>query len=157
MSEPEWQCARCDRKYENPEAASAFVCDVLLPSGASTSCAVVELLTQATGAKRANGGKVRMSLIPPVVMLELAAVLTRGAVKYQVHNWRKGLTYSSTYDSLQRHLAAWWDGEENDSESGLHHLAHVLCNAAFLLTYVRDVEAGKLSKEIDDRYRVPTT
>ena len=34
---------------------------------------------------------------------------------------------------LRRHLPAWKEGEAVDTESGLPRLAHVLCNAAFLV------------------------
>jgi hypothetical protein len=35
--------------------------------------------------------------------------------------------------ALLRHINAWRRGEKCDDESGLHHLAHALCNVAFLL------------------------
>ena len=33
---------------------------------------------------------------------------------------------------MQRHLTSFMEGEENDSESKLHHVGHILCNALFL-------------------------
>lgn len=37
------------------------------------------------------------------------------------------------YDAAIRHLTAWWDGERNDPESNLPHLAHAACCIIFLL------------------------
>lgn len=37
------------------------------------------------------------------------------------------------YDAAIRHLTAWWDGECNDPESNLPHLAHAACCIIFLL------------------------
>lgn len=37
------------------------------------------------------------------------------------------------YDAAIRHLTAWWDGERNDPESQLPHLAHAACCVIFLL------------------------
>ena len=46
-------------------------------------------------------------------------------------NWKKGLDTNEVLDSLTRHLFALISGEENDPESGLPHMGHLLCNAMF--------------------------
>jgi hypothetical protein len=75
--------------------------------------------------------KLRMDLLPPKSIEELAKVLTYGAEKYGDNNWQN--VESHRYNAaLLRHLFAWMGGEERDGESGIHHLSHVLCNAAFL-------------------------
>lgn len=50
-------------------------------------------------------------------------------------NWEKGMDWSRVYSSLMRHLLAWWNGEDNDPETGLPHVAHIATNAAFLVAY----------------------
>lgn len=97
-------------------------------------------------AKRFNKGKVQMSLLPKSLLEETAKVLMFGAQKYDKNNWRKGMKYTSVYDSLQRHLTAWLDGEDIDEESGELHLAHAACNIAFLIEYYTK-QVGE-----DDRY-----
>ena len=82
-----------------------------------------------------DSGKLRMDLIPPEATIALAEVLTMGANKYDDHNWREGIKYSRIVAALKRHLTAWEAGEIYDSESKLNHIAHVLCNAAFLITF----------------------
>lgn len=81
---------------------------------------------------RYNQGKPRHDLVSWPAINELAKVLTAGAQKYADRNWEKGLSYSDTFASLQRHLTSWYGGEEYDQETGLPHMAHVLCNAMFL-------------------------
>ena len=54
-----------------------------------------------------------------------------GAKKYAPENWKKGLDRTEILESAQRHLIALFDGEENDSESGLSHAGHILCNMMF--------------------------
>jgi hypothetical protein len=62
------------------------------------------------------------------------------------NNWKKGLKYSEICESLQRHLNAFVQGENNDPESKLAHIGHILCNAMFLsyMTLFRT--------DLDDRY-----
>jgi hypothetical protein len=89
--------------------------------------------------------KLRMDLIPASAIESLAEVLTYGAKKYADRNWEKGIKWGRVYAATLRHLLAWWRGENLDPESGLPHLAHAMCNIAFLL------EFSKKRKEFDDR------
>ena len=105
----------------------------------------------AESADRFNEGKPRMGLNPAEPLMEMAWVLTGGAVKYGDHNWRKGLSYTSVLDSMERHIAAFKKGQDNDEESSYHHMAHVMCNAAFLIQYHVD----GMGATFDDRYKAP--
>jgi len=82
---------------------------------------------------RRNEGKLRYDLVSPEAIKTLAAVYTEGAKKYADRNWEKGLPFMEIFASLQRHAWAWAAGEDMDSESGLHHMAHVMWNAAAIL------------------------
>lgn len=66
----------------------------------------------------------RFELLPWEELSEIARVYGYGANKYAPDNWKKGYAWSQNYGALIRHARAWWLGEERDSESGLHHLAH---------------------------------
>ena len=83
--------------------------------------------------KKFDSGKLMLDLIPPEATRALGEVLTYGAQKYGPNNWR-GVEPRRYEAALQRHLLAWKEGEQRDAESGLHHLKHVLTNAAFLVT-----------------------
>ena len=70
-----------------------------------------------------------------------------GAEKYTPNNWKKGLKYTEVIESLQRHMNAFIDGEDNDQESKLSHVGHIMCNAMFL-SYM-----FLFRKDLDDRFR----
>jgi hypothetical protein len=90
--------------------------------------------------------KLRLDLLDPYAIEQLAAVLTFGAGKYQPHNWRKGISKSRLIAAALRHLFAYLRGEDNDRESGLSHVAHAMCNLMFLLGLEH-------RPELDDRYK----
>lgn len=79
-----------------------------------------------------DAGKQRWSLLPWRAVSLLVDVLTFGAKKYGAQSWRN-VDPTRYDDALGRHLYAWRIGERNDPESGLPHLAHALCNVAFML------------------------
>lgn len=92
--------------------------------------------------KKHDAGKLRYSLLPQGTEEAILQVLEFGAKKYGANNWQL-LADAETryYDALRRHLAAYNAGEALDADSGLPHLAHVLCNAAFLLWFQQKKEA----------------
>ena len=77
--------------------------------------------------------KPRMSLLPKGALNAVIRVLEFGASKYQADNW-KHVPEAKTryYDAMQRHIDAWWHGEQKDPETGEHHLAHAICCGMFL-------------------------
>jgi len=90
--------------------------------------------------------KPQMGLLPPRALVEVAEIYTLGAQKYAPYNWAKGMAWSRIYDALQRHLHAFWAGEDLDEESAKCHLAHAAWGCLTLLEYRR------LHQELDDRY-----
>jgi len=82
-----------------------------------------------------DAGKPRFELIPTYPIRMLAAVYTMGAKKYADENWRQGIAWGRIYGALQRHLTAFWEGENLDPESGLPHLAHAMWGCVTLLWY----------------------
>lgn len=99
-----------------------------------------------TGAKKANKGKPRMSLIPWLPLQEVAKVLTVGAEVYGDHNWRKGMPYSVNIDAALRHIYKFINGADDDDDSKLSHLAHAIVDLMFVLEY-KLTDTGE-----DDRY-----
>jgi 5'(3')-deoxyribonucleotidase len=120
---------------------------------------------------RYNTNKNRLGLIPTDASEGIGDVLTYGANKYTytnflddngniiktekgihegenvqvitgANNWRLGMKWSTVIDSLERHLLAFKNGEDNDPESGCMHIDHILTNAAFLRTYYRVYPQG---------------
>lgn len=99
-------------------------------------------LTTATGGRKFDGNKLEYGLIPPLAMKEMVKVLTFGAQKYERDNWKRVPDSKRRYfDALERHIWAWKMGEQNDSETGINHLAHAMCCLFFL--YEHDVLYSK--------------
>ena len=83
-----------------------------------------------------DNDKLRWSLLPSGTIAQVIAVLEYGAKKYAINNWIEVPDAKTRYyDAAMRHLDAWWNGEDNDSESGLPHLAHAACCLLFLLWF----------------------
>lgn len=114
----------------------------------------------------------RHDLIPIGPLRELAEHFGRGARKYEDHQWRKGYEWSKSYSAIQRHLTAFWGGEDYDlctndpdgcktppeasndvyeagtcyNHTGSHHMVAVAWHAFVLL------EFKETFTEFDDRY-----
>lgn len=90
--------------------------------------------------------KPQLHLVPPVSMIYEAVAMEDGAKKYGPYNWRKKKVQLSIYISAaQRHIQAYWDGEDNARDSKKPHLAHA---KACLGIIIDALETGNL---IDDR------
>jgi hypothetical protein len=78
--------------------------------------------------------KVPTHFVPPIAQLHLATAMADGARKYGPFNWREEPVSATTYKSaIDRHLAAWFDGEDTAKDSKCHHLAHVMACCALIL------------------------
>ena len=72
--------------------------------------------------------------------------LLEGFCKYGRSNWRMaGVRASIYYDACRRHIGAWFEGEDNDPQSGLPHMSHALACLAII------VDAKACGKLKDDR------
>lgn len=105
------------------------------------------MVDAATGGEKGTKPE-RMGLLPWDALTTLSRVYGFGATKYAEHNWRRGYKWSLSFDALQRHLAAFWTGEDRDPESGLPHLAHAAFHVLTLLVFSGDARYAPL----DDRY-----
>ena len=82
---------------------------------------------------KADQGKPCPSLVPVSLIEAVTAIRMYGSQKYgDPENWRK-VEPQRYRDALYRHWLAYLKGEKCDQESGLPHLWHLACNAAFLI------------------------
>ena len=98
-------------------------------------------------AERFNNGKLQWGLVDFPSLEDMVRVLEFGAKKYAPNNWKKGFPTVELSESLMRHLFAYLGGEDNDPESGLPHVGHIMCNAMFLSYMMRN------KPEFDNRNR----
>lgn len=90
--------------------------------------------------------KPQLNLIPASAQILESVVMALGAEKYGPFNWRESAVRASIYvAAAMRHLLAWADGQNEDPESGVSHLAHVRACMGIVL------DAQSLGKLEDDR------
>ncbi len=94
----------------------------------------VRMIDPDTGGEKGQKD-VRLHAIPWESLAELGRVYAFGETKYADYNFRKGYKWSLSYDALQRHIGAFWNGEDNDQESSLGHLAHATWHCITLLFF----------------------
>jgi len=96
--------------------------------------------------KKFDSEKPKMYLLPPKATVEVAKVLTFGAAKYDEDNWRKLEDAQNRYSGgALRHIFSHLDGELEDPETNLSHLAHAICCLMFKLEL--ELEDGKGKEE----------
>lgn len=117
-------------------------------------------------ASRYNSNKPRHALIPAYALRELAKVYTIGAEKYTryddggkliedgSYNWRRGMSWMSVMDSVERHIAKFKHGSDFDTDYppdllAKHGQTYHLANAAWGLFTL--LEYYKIYPQGDDR------
>lgn len=104
----------------------------------------VERTVSSTGGQKETK-LARFDLVPPGPLWDLAEHYGRGAKKYSSRNWERGYEWSKSYQALQRHLTAWWGGEDRDPELGNNHLVAAAFHVFALLEFINT------HPEFDDR------
>lgn len=103
--------------------------------------------TKPTNPKDAIGcSKLPLDLVPDTLLVHAATAFAEGASKYGSYNWRVAGVRASIYRAaMGRHLMKWWNGEDCDPKTLVHHLASVIACAGILL------DAEECYKLNDDR------
>lgn len=96
--------------------------------------------------RKDDEGKLRYDLLPVGPLETLVAVYNFGAKRYSDNNWRKGISWGRIFGAINRHLWAFWRGEDLDKESGLPHLAHAAWGCLTLMEYMKN------RPDLDDRW-----
>jgi len=102
--------------------------------------------------------KPRLELVPWEPIEQVALVMTYGALKYTAENWKTSdgdpEIEKRFWGALLRHISDIKQGEKFDSDTGLHHLAHIACNAFFLIWFKRkELTTLKNNPELMERWR----
>jgi len=85
-------------------------------------------------------------LIPYRVLNYLGDIYLYGCNKYDENNWRKGMEWGKIFAAFNRHSGQWYNGEDLDKESGMHHIGHALWQL-FCLSWFE-----KWKPDYDDRW-----
>ena len=103
--------------------------------------------TKPTNPKDALGTKkAPLHLVPTGPLYKVGLAMLEGGRKYGAHNYRAmGTRASVYYDAAMRHITQWWEGEDVDPDSGIHHLM----KAAACLFVQRDSQM--MGNDVDDR------
>lgn len=102
-------------------------------------------VTSSTGAEKGTK-EARYDLIPVPALDYLARLYGKGAEKYSEHNWRLGYNWSLSYSAAQRHMAAFWSGEDLDPETQVPHVINAAFHMFALATFLTE------HPELDDRF-----
>lgn len=87
-----------------------------------------------------------MDLVPDT--RGVAQAFAYGAKEYGRYNWCKGLTFGQTFAAAKRHMDAFWfDLEELDQKSGVHHIDCASAELLMLRTLIRH------RPDLDDRFK----
>lgn len=71
--------------------------------------------------------KAPLSVVPMNVIVEIGIGMLEGTCKYGRHNYRAvGVRSSVYFDATMRHLIAYWEGEDDDPDSKMSHIAKAL-------------------------------
>lgn len=105
-------------------------------------------ITDATTGGQKGSKQCQIGAVDPQAIMQVGLVAGFGNDKYERYNFAKGYKWSLSYDALQRHLMAFWNGQNNDEESGLPHLAHAAWHCLALLTF------SLRNRGTDDRFPI---
>lgn len=139
LDEAVGQMERLQAELEQAKSERDAMLEVVLPCSAKDDFKGVNFDTfNPDQTAKADANKPRPTLVPVSLIQAVTAIREYGCAKYNApDNWKQ-VEPQRYKDALYRHWLAYLQGEQNDSESGLPHLWHLACNAAFLIEMERE-------------------
>lgn len=75
----------------------------------------------------------QFTVVPFPVIWEVGVAMLEGARKFGRHNYRATDVCGSSYiDAAFGHLGQWWEGEDDDPDTGLSHLTKAIASLCVL-------------------------
>lgn len=99
----------------------------------------------AAGGMKDSVGKAPWDLLDYEALEQIVGAMRFGAEKYELENWRKGISTRKLWAAAMRHLISWWKGEDTASDSKVHHLGHAMANLMMIYWITQH------RKQFDDR------
>jgi hypothetical protein len=87
----------------------------------------------------------REDLIPSLFLKRLGGLYWRGATKYGIGNWEKGMPLSRYEESMLRHIEAWRRGDTSED-----HLSAAAWNIAAIMVTEDRIKKGSLDEQLGD-------
>lgn len=95
-------------------------------------------IEKAQEGKKNDAEKPDLSLLPKVFLDGTARAFMHGEKKYGRYNYRNGMAWHRLVGAALRHLSAFNNNEDIDSDSGNSHLSHAAASIAMLMVYVAE-------------------
>lgn len=77
--------------------------------------------------------KLDVGLVPDTLVVCAANGFLEGALKYGRFNWRICGAAASTYHAaVNRHIKKWWNGQDADPKTMVHHLDNAICGLGII-------------------------
>lgn len=135
------------RRYDSDYFEVVDSANTPLPEDPYTASGTPVSSVKPTNPKEVVGStKLPLHLIPAAALAHTSLAFYEGATKYGSYNWRIAGVRASTYQAAaKRHLDKWFNGDDVDPDTKVHHLA----NAAACCLILLDAEVQ--SKLNDDR------
>jgi hypothetical protein len=97
---------------------------------------------EGAGQKETDEGRGHYELVSPLFMQRLSIWLERGAKKYDIRNWEKGIPKGRLIRALLRHTYQYLGGMRDED-----HLAAIACNIMFLIHFDEGFKLGLYSEK----------
>ena len=135
-----WECGptnspainKAEGFFPNKEILGAFIKNNRKIMTEKTPSEVIRLPLDKEVGLKFDTDKIDWTLMPWAELEQVLMILEFGAKKYARDNWKK-IEPERYEKAAMRHLISYVTGELNDPESGKSHLAHLVCNALFLM------------------------
>lgn len=129
------KCVKCRNIY--PQSLGHQCSDFITAISTETTSPLIRSYSippSATAIKH-DTEKLDLSMLPPEGLEEATKAFMDGMKKYGRHQYRSGMEWSRLVSAMMRHINQFNKGEDKASDSGVHHLGHVIANCMMLLDY----------------------
>lgn len=92
-------------------------------------------------------GKLDYTLLCWDAIEELVKVRHFGVKKYKSRDSWKSVDKQEYIKAIFRHLTAYLNGEQSDKETGLNHIAHLMCNCMFIVSMDKELNLTAIDAE----------
>lgn len=130
------KCPRCDSNSKVWEICGVWTChrEGCHPAAVADRPWERKDTNHENPKEAAGRGRIPLHLIPDGPLAWVAMAFHEGASKYDPYNWRTAGVRAGTYvAAARRHIAKWWNREDADPVTRVHHLANAVSGLLILM------------------------